>query len=366
MHDAEDSVARDHADDLRSAIVRTGDDGHLVDVRSEETFEEPEKRLVGRGPEDPFARNHDGLHGVMSPLVTGHGVQLLDIHHADEPVVGNDEMAASAGAQDLGAVILESAGTIDRRNFMAHDVGSAESGERFANSRLRDAFLCRVQEKEADEDAPEAADDGAFVNEEAAQKDQSVGDETSRAASDARGTGEIFRGAPKNGAKNSAAVERKAGEQIEDGQQAIGDPQRASEGLHDIACRKEQAQAVEETSEHATRKRAGDGNVEFLNGAGGVALNAGYAAKDEERDGDDADAIVLSDNTMSELVKKERREEQEAGENPHGPCFGLGPAPMFLDELHGERVSDRRENNDPGGMQIDWDTEDPADAHSAK
>ena len=89
MHDAKDGIAADHADDVGGAIIGTGDDGHLVDIGGEEPFEEAKKRLVRGGPEDALAGDHNGLHRVVSPFLARDGIESVDVHHADEAVVGD-------------------------------------------------------------------------------------------------------------------------------------------------------------------------------------------------------------------------------------------------------------------------------------
>src|SRR5271163_15651 len=63
-------------------------------------------------------------------------------------------------------------------------------------------------------------------------------------------------------------------------------------------------------------------------------------------------------------MKEQGGEEENAGENRYGPLLGGVPDWILLLELHGERIRDRRENDDPRGMEKDGYSEDLADAHS--
>src|SRR5580658_1877818 len=149
-------------------------------------------------------------------------------------------MATTPGAQNFGAVLFERNSAANSGDLGAHHVGGTQAGQCFANSRLRDALLRGVQEKEADENAPESWHDQASEDTETAQKDHGVGDQTSSAACNASGARKILGCAPNNSAKDSAAVERKSGEKIENGQHGICFPKPVSERGHRLVRRKEQ------------------------------------------------------------------------------------------------------------------------------
>src|SRR5882762_9554391 len=145
LHDTQDRIAGDHANDVGTAILRAAHDRHLVDVGSEQALKQPEEWFLGGRPQDTLARNHGGLHGIVRPLFTRHGIEHVDVHHADEAVVAENKMAAAPRPQNLSAVFLESDVPVNRRYFMTHNISGSEAGERLANGDLRDALLGGVK-----------------------------------------------------------------------------------------------------------------------------------------------------------------------------------------------------------------------------
>jgi len=98
-----------------------------------------------------FARNHGGLNRVVGPLVARNGVERVNVHHADEAVVADHEMATAPRAQHFCAIFFERDVSWNCGHFLAHDVGGAEAGEGLPNRHLSDAFLRGVQNEPANE-----------------------------------------------------------------------------------------------------------------------------------------------------------------------------------------------------------------------
>lgn len=363
-HDAENGIASDHSDDVSGAIVGTGDDGHLVDVGGEKAFEEAEERFVWRGPEDALAWDHHGLHGVVRPFVARDGIEPVDVHHADQAIFGDDEMAAAASAQNFGAILFERDGAADGGNFVAHDVGGAQASKSFANRGLRDAFLRGVQEEKADENAPKTLGDKSLENAKAAEKDHGVGDHAAAGASDARSFREVFAGAPDDGAENPAAIEGETWKKIENRKQKIRGPEPGGNRVHGLVGRKGFYQAEEDDGQEAAGQGARDGDVEFLDGFGGVALDAGDAAEDEKGDGENANFVVLRNDAMGEFVEEQGTEKEQAGESGDAPLLDGRPRGVVVGKLLLENIGDAGKNDDPGGMEIDGYSEDFAEPHS--
>jgi len=70
----------------------------------------------------------------------------------------------------------------------------------------------------------------------------------------------------------------------------------------------------EKSSQETTGKRSSNRNVEFLDGFGRIARNSRQPPKDEERDRNNADLIVLGYDTMGKFVEQDGTEEEQAGE----------------------------------------------------
>ena len=140
---------------MGAVIFRAVDDRHLIYIRGEQALEQGEERLFWRGPQDFVARNHDGLYGGVGPLVAWHRIEQVDIHHADQAIVGGHQVAAATGAQGFLPVVFERNISRDGRHFVAHDVGGAKAVQGFANGNLGDAFLRRIQQEPPDESKPQ-------------------------------------------------------------------------------------------------------------------------------------------------------------------------------------------------------------------
>lgn len=123
-------------------------------------------------------------------------------------------------------------------------------------------------------------------------------------------------------------------------------------------------QAEKESGQKTAGKRTGDGDVEFLNGFGRVALDAGDAAEDEEGNGENTNFIVLGDHAMGKFMEEKRSKKENASEDSYDPLLDRRPARILLRELHGERVGDSGKNDDPSRVEINGYSEDFADAHS--
>src|SRR5204863_73134 len=98
LHHAEDGIARDDANNLRRAFLRAAHHGHLVHVRAQEPFQQTQEWFFRRRPQNFLPRDHGGLDGVVGPLVARNRVEGVDIHHPDEAVVVDHQVAAAAGA----------------------------------------------------------------------------------------------------------------------------------------------------------------------------------------------------------------------------------------------------------------------------
>src|SRR5437879_1977577 len=141
-------------------------------------------------------------------------------------------MEAAAGAEDFRGVVFQRIAAGERGNFVAHDVLCAKAREGFPNFNLSNAFLCGVQNKPAD---------------------HGVSNDLSARASVAGRLGEVLRDAPDRCAEDAAAVQRKTGEQVEDGKRAIegGKPYRQS--TEDFAVVEKFGQQPENATQEKTR-----------------------------------------------------------------------------------------------------------------
>jgi hypothetical protein len=71
---------------------------------------------------------------------------------------------------------------------------------------------------------------------------------------------------------------------------------------------------------------------------------------------------MLGHDAVGEFVEEHGGKKEQAGEDADGPMLGVRPTRMLLTELPGDDVSDGGKNENPGGVQIDGDAKNSADA----
>src|SRR6266404_3048553 len=298
LHDTQDGIAGDHADDMGAAIFRTAHDGHLVDVGSQQPLKQPKKRFLRGSPKDTLPRNHRGLYRILSPLFPWHGIEHVDVHHAHEALAMENEMAAAARPQNLGAVFFKRYLPLDSRYFMAHNISRTEARKGIANGDLRDALLRGVKEKPAYEHPPDAGLPVPLQKKVHAGAHQSISHKFSNRTGDVRRPRMIFRHSPDNGAENSATVQGKPGNQVEECQTKIDESEPAGNRSKHFDVWKRFLENCEQAIEEETCQRTGNRDVEFLDGFRRIARNSRQPAKDEERNGNNADLVVLGYDTV--------------------------------------------------------------------
>src|ERR1700722_13959443 len=114
------------------------------------------------------------------------------------------------------------------------------------------------------------------------------------------------------------------------------------------------------------RKRAGDGDVEFLLGVVGLARDSCEAAENEKGDGSYGDAVELCDRAMAQLMKDHGSEKQDAGDDAERPMLCGRPAFMLRSELGSQRESGQEKNDEPAGVHVNGDAENTSDAKTCR
>ena len=95
-----------------------------------------------------------------------------------------------------------------------------------------------------------------------------------------------------------------------------------------------------------------------------VESPAREASEEKERDGNDANFVVLGHDAVAEFVEENRSEEEEAGQDADGPMLRVSPKRMLLLELRGDDVGNGRKNKDPSRMEVDGDSQNSSDAQT--
>src|SRR6266436_9942645 len=143
-------------------------------------------------------------------------------------------MTAAPGAKHFGTVFFESNVPRNGGHFLAHNVGGAEAGEGLPDGYLSDALLRGVQNEPADQDGPEHL--CIAVNHlPHAPKNHRISDQLSAGACDTRGFLEIPGGSPDHRSENSASVEWKSRQEIENGEREIGPTEPSGKSSNRLA-----------------------------------------------------------------------------------------------------------------------------------
>src|SRR5882724_3489628 len=174
----------------------------------------------------------------------------------------------------------------------------------------------------------------------------------------------IFRYPPNDCAQNSSAIQRKSRQKIEEGERGIGLPEPGGWCSRHLTGGKEKCRGKKNAGQESTGKRSSNCNVEFLDRFGRIARNSRQPPKDEERNGDNADLVVLGHDTMGKFVEQHGTEKEQAGEEADTPVLHRRPMRVLLGEEAPEGKRTQRENHDPSGMQVDGDSENPCNFES--
>ena len=117
-------------------------------------------------------------------------------------------------------------------------------------------------------------------------------------------------------------------------------------------------------SKKTAGKRSSNRNVEFLDRFGRITRNSRQPPKDKERNGNNADLVVLSYDAVGEFMEQHGTEEEQAGHEADAPLLHRRPVRVLLGEESPEGKRTQRENHDPSGMQVNGDSENSCNFES--
>jgi len=108
-----------NANDVGTAIFRAAHDpAFWLMSAASKALEQPEERFLRAAQRMRLPWNHCGLDGIVRPLFTRHGIEHVDIHHANKAVVAENEMAAAPRPQNSSAY---SSRLMYRQRLVFHD-----------------------------------------------------------------------------------------------------------------------------------------------------------------------------------------------------------------------------------------------------
>ena len=151
-------------------------------------------------------------------------------------------------------------------------------------------------------------------------------------------------------AEHAPTVEREARHHVEDAERDVHRTQVAGDGLHRLEagsgrdCLDQEA----EPTQGEARGRAGNCHEELRTRARRLLGEVGDATEHEERDGRDLHLEGARDDGVRELVRHDRREEEERGHGRNEQSLPFGPERVRLGEDPvGEREEDQAKDEDP-------------------
>ena len=125
------------------------------------------------------------------------------------------------------------------------------------------------------------------------------------------------------------------------------------------------ADAQQRSTDGEARERAGEGDEGFVARAGRLGLDGGGPTKDEERDAADLQPEPAGDDGVRQLVRKDRREEEDGRPRSQQPVLARRPA---RDDAREERVGKRERQQEgdhqPTGVNREIDAGHPAEPPS--
>ncbi len=185
---------------------------------------------------------------------------------------------------------------------------------------------------------------------------------------------EIVRGAPQGGAQQATAVEREAGDQVEDGERDIRrrEPHEDRRGGSELrehvpgtggiergcAAGELGTEDEERDPEDEARDRPDERHEELDVRRRRFALDVRGAAEEEERDPAHAHLQRLRDERVRELVSEDGPEEEDCGDERDREAHRRMPFRVPRREDRGEIPRDEEEDEDPAPIRRQIDPED--------
>ena len=169
---------------------------------------------------------------------------------------------------------------------------------------------------------------------------------------------------PDDGAEHAAAVERQAGQEVEGGDDEVGDHQPGKQDAGDGAgfdgCRRD----VEDAGEDQREQRADEGQHEFAARGLGLLLDLGDAAEELELDPAHRELEAQGRDGVGQFVDEhggvEGDREEEGDEVADGAELG-----QHAVELAAEDPGDQGGDEEPAGGDVDGHAEGPAHQDAA-
>ena len=171
---------------------------------------------------------------------------------------------------------------------------------------------------------------------------------------------------PDDRAKHAPAVEREAGQQVEEREREVDGREIREQRGRDSPARRQAREDEEHAGQDQARQWPDEGDPELISRRRGLLLDAADASKDEEGDAPDRQATTLGDDRVAELVDEHGEEQQKRGCGAEPPVHRRGQTRQDGGEVPDcEAEGDQSEDEEPGVVDADLDSGDPADHERA-
>src|SRR6185437_8828698 len=234
---------------------------------------------------------------------------------------------------------------------------------------LEKALARGVFDEEADEDEPATAIqvvrdkdiDAEHANETAGH--HAPCDQAAAPGGDAGSPVVVPREQPDQRAKDPAAVHRECGQKVEDTEHNVDAAEKEEHVVDWTAILGTESEPGTEKcrAEDDAGERPRERHEQFVERLRGLARYLRDAAKDEERDALDGDAIALGDDAMGQFVQDDADKKEDDADGRHdevrtraGRGKGIGI------DLRGEEPRDDAEQQEPAGVHQDGDAKQGA------
>ncbi len=186
----------------------------------------------------------------------------------------------------------------------------------------------------------------------------------------ARGPHFLAGGGPERRMKDPSAVERIDGQQVEQREEEVqeGDNHRdLGDRIADGTLERlsDNDQRHERDGDKETRRRPRPRHQRFVGRTFRFPALGRRAAEEQQRHHATAHTASSRRDAVGELVRDDRREEQDGHAGGDGPSEGVAPVGLTCSELQPDADRDDREDHDPADMDPDLDAEDARDRDRA-
>ncbi len=251
-------------------------------------------------------RLHDVLGGDEAPLELRDGGDILQSQHATRlagGVIDHKEVVLTVGEHSLLDDLVQGHQAGHFGVVLRHGLTDCQTAQLLLDIHLGAGRGRGALQEPADEGQPQTVGDLPAEEAEDAQGDEGEGDQLTADRGDAGGA-LVFPGQlPDDGPQHTPAIERKAGDQVEESQDEVDFHQIEGRSSQDRELLPEEVDGAEKAGEGEADDRAGNGNAELRARGLGLTGNLGDAAEGEQSDALDGDMVAHGDDRMTQLVQ---------------------------------------------------------------